>query len=51
MTATVISFADYKGVRFGFFRLPTTPREPSETALILDKLDVAQPPDKTADSI
>ena len=48
MTLTVISFADYLGggVRFGFLMLSATPREPSETAPILDRFNVAQPLDK-----
>ena len=36
---------------FGFLMLSATPREPSEIALTADIVNVAQPLDKTVDSI
>ena len=52
MTLTVISLADYLGgARFGFLMLLTSLREPSKTAPILDRFNVAQPLDKTLGSI
>ena len=51
MKLTVISIAGFLGVRFGFLTLPTTRRESSKIAPILDRLNVAQVLGKTVDSI